>query len=87
MSETARIADPPRTLVEDQRLDQPTFHSLYEAMPPGIRAELINGVVYMPGPVGLAHGIAMVPVIVWLDYHAEQTPGLQVMDNARAILG
>ena len=39
-------------LVEGQRLDQPTFHALYEAMPPGTRAELINGVVYMPSPVG-----------------------------------
>ena len=44
------------TLVEGQRLDQPTFHALYEAMPPGTRAELINGVVFMPNPVGLEHG-------------------------------
>ena len=29
----------------------------------------------------------MVPVIVWLDYYAEQTPGVQVMDNATTILG
>ena len=43
---------PPRALVEGQRLDQPTFHELYEAMPPGTRAELINGVVLMPSPVG-----------------------------------
>jgi hypothetical protein len=77
----------PRTLVEGQRLDQPTFHELYEAMPPGTRAELIDGVVYMPSPLGLEHGIAQVPVIVWLDYYAEQTPGLQVMDHASTILG
>ena len=38
-------------LIEGQRLDQPTFHARYEAMPPGTRAELINGVVYMPSPV------------------------------------
>ncbi len=75
------------TLVDGQRLDQPTFHALYEAMPPGTRAELIDGVVYMPSPVGSEHGIAQVPVIVWLDYYAEQTPGLQVMDNASTILG
>jgi Uma2 family endonuclease len=74
-------------LVEGQHLDQPTFHALYEAMPPGTRAELINGVVYMPSPVGPDHGVAHVPVIVWLDYYAEQTPGLQVMDNATAVLG
>ena len=36
----------PKTLVEGQRLDQPTFHTLYQAMPPGSRAELIDGVAY-----------------------------------------
>jgi Uma2 family endonuclease len=74
-------------LVEGQWLDQPTFHARYEAMPPGTRAELIDGVVYMPSPVGPPHGRAHVPVIVWLDYYAEQTPGSEVLDNATAILG
>ena len=74
-------------LVEGQRLDQPTFHERYEAMPPGTRAELIDGVVFMPSPAGIEHGAASVPVIVWLDYYAELTPGLQVADNATAILG
>jgi Uma2 family endonuclease len=87
MSESTRTAAPPRTLVEGQRLDQPTFHALYQAMPPGFRAELIDGVVYLPGPVGLEHGMAQVPVIVWLDYYAEQTPGVEVLDNATTILG
>ncbi|MFI5456431.1 MAG: Uma2 family endonuclease [Isosphaerales bacterium] len=87
MSQRSPVADPPRTLVEGQRLDQPTFHALYEAMPPGTRAELIGGVVYIPGPFGCAHGRAQVPVIVWLDYYAENTPGVEVLDNATAILG
>ena len=87
MADRMTMSATPDTLVEGQRLDQPTFHALYEAMPPGTRAELINGVVYMPGPVGLAHGEAQVPVIVWLDYYAENTPGLRVMDNATTILG
>ena len=77
----------PKTLVEGQRLDQPTFHALYEAMPLGTRAELIDGVVYMPSPVGLEHGKAQVPVIVWLSYYAENTPGLEAMDNATTIIG
>ena len=74
-------------LVEGQRLDQPAFHALYEAMPPGTRAELIDGVVYMPSPVGLDHGGAHVPVIMWLGYYAENTPGVEVLDNATTILG
>jgi hypothetical protein len=81
------VSNPPRTLVEGHRLDQPTFHSLYEAMPPGTRAELIDGVVHMPSPVGRAHGRAQVPVIVWLDYYAEKTPGVEVLDNVTTIIG
>jgi hypothetical protein len=56
----------PSTLVDGQRLDQPTFHALYEAMPPGTRAELINGVVLMPGPVGPPHGRANMLTLMWL---------------------
>ena len=37
-------------------MDQPTFHALYETTPPGFRAELIGGMVYMPSPVTLRHG-------------------------------
>jgi Uma2 family endonuclease len=84
---SVKTAPSPSTLFEGQRLDQPTFHELYKAMPPGTRAELIDGVVYMPSPVGDAHGRAQVPVIVWLDRYAESTPAVEVLDNATTILG
>jgi Uma2 family endonuclease len=87
MSGRTPVVDPPLTLVEGQRLDQPTFHALYEAMPPGIRAELIDGVVYMPSPVSRAHGKAQLPVLIWLDYYAEKMLGLEVLDNVTTILG
>ncbi len=87
MSRQKSVTDAPRLLIEGQRLDQPTFHALYEAMPPGTRAELLDGVVYMPSPVGRAHGQAQVPLIVWLSYYAENTPGVEVLDNATTILG
>ena len=53
--------DEPRTktlppLIAGQRLDQPTFHERYEAMPPETRAELVGGVVYMPSPMRDDHG-------------------------------
>ncbi len=87
MSDRTTTTAPPHALVDGQRLDQPTFHALYEAMPPGTRAELIDGVVHMPSPVGRAHGRAQVPVIVWLDYYAENTPGVEVLDNTTTMLG
>ncbi len=55
MSDQSRVVDPPHGLVEGQRLDQPTFHALYEAMPPSTRAELINGVVRLD-PTALLAG-------------------------------
>ena len=79
--------DRPPTLVEGQRLDQPTFHALYEAMPAGTCAELIGGVVSLPSPVGRAHSKANVPVIVWLGYYAEKTQESKLLDNATTILG
>jgi len=74
-------------LIEGRRLDQPAFHALYEATPPGTRAELVGGVVYMPSPVGREHAKALGPAIVWLSYYAECTPGVELLVNATTILG
>src|SRR3954470_18952886 len=79
-------APPVPALVEGQKLDQATFHERYEAMPPGTRAELINGVVYIPSPVGPEHGRALVPALVWLSYYQENTPGVDVLDNTSTAL-
>jgi hypothetical protein len=87
MVSRSNVSDPHRALVEGERLDQPTFHAIYEAMPRGTRAELINGVVSMPRPVGPPHGRAHVPTLVWLSYYQENTPGVEVLDNASAALG
>ena len=82
------IETPPAILplVEGHRLDQPTFHSRYEAMPPGVRAELIGGVVSMPSPAGYEHGRSMTPLAYWLLHYREFTPGVDVLDNATVIL-
>ena len=77
----------PLPLVEGQWLDQPMFHARYEAMPIGTRAELINGVVFMPDPFGVGHARARPPVIAWLDYYREQAPGLEGLVNVSTILG
>jgi Uma2 family endonuclease len=87
MPDRATAHAAPGSLVEGQRLDQPTFHALYEAMPPGTRAELIDGVVHLPSPAGLEHGEAYIPVMKWLDYYAENTPGVRALAGASTILG
>jgi Uma2 family endonuclease len=87
MPDRTKMSAAPQTLVEGQQLDQPAFHSLYQAMPPGTRAELIDGVVYMPSPVGRADGRAQLPVSMWLGFYAENTPGVEVLLNATTILG
>src|ERR1700733_12467484 len=74
-------------LVAGQRLDQAAFHERYEAMPPGTRAELIDGVVFMPSPLGPDHGRAHFPAVVWLSYYEESTPGLEGLDNTSTVLG
>ncbi|MHB1555864.1 MAG: Uma2 family endonuclease [Isosphaeraceae bacterium] len=84
---TAAGAPAPTTLVDGQRLDQPTFHALDQAMPPGTRAELIDGVVYMPSPVGRSHGRATHRVSSWLDLYEYNTPGVEILDNTTTILG
>lgn len=87
MPESAKVADPASKLVEGQRLDQPTFHALYEAMPPGIRAELINGVVIMPSPVGPPHGRASLFTRMWLGFYQANTPGVEALLDTSTALG
>ncbi|MHC5543570.1 Uma2 family endonuclease [Singulisphaera rosea] len=75
------------SLVAGQRLDQATFHERYAAMPSGVLAELIDGVVFIPSPVGPEHGRAHIPLLVWLSYYEENTPGIEVLDNTSTALG
>lgn len=74
-------------LREGERLDQPTFHARYEAMPPGTRAELIGGVVYMPSPLKRPHGGTHLVLGWWLVEYQSATPGVKGYDNATAIMG
>jgi Uma2 family endonuclease len=69
------------------RLDQPTFHARYEAMPEDFRAELIGGVVYVPSPLKRPHGRMHIIVSHWLVTYEDATPGTETYDNATTILG
>jgi Uma2 family endonuclease len=73
-------------LVAGQRLNQATFHERYEAMPPGVRAELIGGVVYMSSPVGKWHYVTTANAVGWLWTYRNRTSGTEMGDNGSTAL-
>ncbi len=59
------------------------FERRYHAMPNVKKAELIEGVVYMPSPVRFtSHGEPHYRIIGWLFFYHASTPGLRAGDNA-----
>lgn len=69
-------------------MDQKTFHALYEQTPEGFKAELIGGTVYvMSSPVSPRHGRPHARIVYWLCCYADETPGIDAMDNTTSIMG
>jgi hypothetical protein len=65
------------------RLRAEEFLRRYEATPEEIKAELIEGVVFMPSPVSSEdHGDPHFDLISWLGIYCFATPGLKGSDNA-----
>jgi Uma2 family endonuclease len=82
---TSRLPIPP--LQPGDRLSRREFARRYEAMPHIKKAELIEGVVYMPSPVHFStHSEPHAHIIGWLVVYAAATPGVQLGDNATVIL-
>ena len=70
-------------LENGDRLTRAEFERRYEAMPQVKKAELIEGVVYMPSPVKIKkHGAPQSGIVGWLLYYAAHTPGVETGDNA-----
>lgn len=69
-------------LENGDRLTRHEFEKRYEAMP-HIKAELIEGVVYMSSPVrARRHGEPHSHIIGWLFVYCAATPGVMLCDNA-----
>ncbi len=81
-----RLKDVP-PLANGDHLDQKTFHERYEAMPSGVRAELIGGIVFMSSPQKKPHGRHHLRFSRWLDEYEEATPGTEGFVNSTDILG
>lgn len=69
------------------RLTRDEFERRYEAMPHLKKAELIEGVVYMPSPVRVyRHGKPHADLITWLGVYRAGSPGVDGGDNTTARL-
>src|SRR5215813_11388624 len=70
-------------LENGDRLSRDEFERRYDAMPGLKKAELIEGVVYMPSPVRVdQHAASHFDLIAWLGLYRLATPGVRGADNA-----
>ena len=83
-----RVSPPPAPcdvpgLESGDRLTRDDFERRYAAMPQLKKAELIEGVVYMPSPARMdQHAGPHADLIGWLSQYRAHSPGVRVGDNA-----
>lgn len=74
-------------LKHGERLTREEFERRYEAMPHLKKAELIEGIVYMPSPVRIDfHGRPHAQIMAWLGAYWIATPGVDLADNTTVYL-
>ena len=84
-SQASRSGIPP--LENGDHLSDEEFERRYTAMP-SVKAELIDGVVYMASPVRTdVHATPHARLITWLGTYALDHPGVEVGDNGTLRLG
>ena len=77
-----RRGERPEPLENGERLTASEFMRRYEAMPHLKKAELIEGIVYMPSPVRVtAHAKPDNLIQTWLGNYAWATPGVEAATN------
>lgn len=80
--ERAELVEPVPPLENGDRLSRPEFERRYDTMP-DVKAELIQGVVYVASPVSAeSQGKPHFRAIVWLGLYSSVTPGVDGADNA-----
>lgn len=76
------LAEKPLPLENGDRLTRREFERRYDAMPNLRKAELLEGVVYMPSPVRFkGHGKPHGYVLVWIGNYSTATQGTDFADN------
>ncbi len=84
LSYTSQTTAHPKVLPLENgdRLTRAEFERRYETMPHLKKAELIEGVVYVPSPVRYTqHGAPHSHIVTWLGTYAAATPGVGGADN------
>ena len=69
-------------LENGDRLTRCEFERRYARQPDLEKAQLIEGVVYMPSPVGVVHAEAHSAIHAVLAVYTASTPGVRIADNA-----
>ena len=67
-------------LQDGDRLDRAEFERRYEAMP-GVKAELLDGVVYMASPATVIHSSPHANLVTWIGTYSAFTQGTDTGDN------
>lgn len=82
-SESRTAAAQPLPLEAGDHLTRDEFERRYEACPDLKKAELVEGVVYVPSPVRLdVHGEPHSHLSIWLGLYSVRTPGVGIGDNS-----
>ena len=78
------VSAPSETVLEaGDRLSRDEFERRYHCLPHVKKAELIEGVVYMPSPLrAKAHGKPHNQLGTWLGTYESETPGVGCFDNS-----
>lgn len=75
------------SLESGDRLTRAEFHRVYCARKDIKKAELVEGVVYVPSPARLElHAEPHGHVVAWLGVYKSRTPGVRLGDNATVLL-
>src|SRR5437763_6954003 len=75
-------ASAPPPLENGDRLTREEFERRYDAMPDLKKAELIEGVVFMPSPVRIRrHSGPHADIGTWAGIYRAHTPGVGIGDN------
>ncbi|HWE35541.1 MAG TPA: Uma2 family endonuclease [Isosphaeraceae bacterium] len=74
-------------LENGERMDARMFLERYEKMPPGWRAELIGGIVYViPSPLQIGHARSSPLFSALICFYTAHTLGTEVQDNATTVI-